>query len=36
LASVTKVSVDILLVDSKTTTFRDVSTECGEDPRISM
>jgi hypothetical protein len=36
LTSVTKVSVDILLVDSKTTTFRDVSTECGEDPHISM
>jgi hypothetical protein len=36
LTSVTKVSVDVLLVDSKTTTFRDVSMECGDDPCISM
>jgi hypothetical protein len=33
---VTKVSVNVLLVGSKTTTFRDVSVECGDDPRISM
>jgi hypothetical protein len=36
LMSVTKVSVDVLLVDLKTTTFRDVSVECGDDPHISM
>jgi hypothetical protein len=34
--SVTKVSVDVLLVHSKTTTFHDVSMECGDDPCISM
>jgi hypothetical protein len=36
LTPVTKVSVDVLLVDSKVTTFCDVSTECGDDPCISM
>jgi hypothetical protein len=33
---VTKVSVDVLLVDSKATTFCDISAECGDDPCISM
>jgi hypothetical protein len=36
LMSVTKVSVDVLLVDSKTITFRNVSMECSDDPHISI
>jgi hypothetical protein len=33
---VTKVSVDVLLADSKTTTSCDISVECDDDPDISM
>jgi hypothetical protein len=32
---VTKVLVDVLLVNSKTTTFRDISLESSDDPCIS-
>jgi hypothetical protein len=36
LMSVTKVSVDVLLVDSKTATFHIISVECGDAPHISV